>query len=77
MLRSALNDEGRSKIVLIMHGTGVVEGGIAIDWLLEEVPLELLSKIEVYTFGSAANHFSDPYVSSPSQNTDSSTVGGL
>ena len=32
-----------------------------IDWLLQELPQDLLSKLEVYTFGNAANHFNNPH----------------
>ena len=28
-----------------------------LDWLLDEVPHDLLKQLEVYTFGNAANHF--------------------
>jgi hypothetical protein len=33
-----------------------------IDWLLTEVPQDLLAKLEVYTFGNAANHFNNPHL---------------
>jgi hypothetical protein len=33
-----------------------------IDWLLQEVPQDLLAKLEVYTFGCAANHFNNPHL---------------
>ena len=33
-----------------------------LDWLLQEVPQDLLSKLEVYTFGNAANHFNNPHL---------------
>jgi hypothetical protein len=33
-----------------------------IDWLLQEVPQDLLAKLEVYTFGNAANHFNNPHL---------------
>lgn len=32
-----------------------------LDWLLNEVPHDLLKQLEVYTFGNAANHFNNPY----------------
>lgn len=35
-----------------------------IDWLLNEVPQDLLQCLEVYTFGNAANHFNNPYTTS-------------
>jgi hypothetical protein len=33
-----------------------------IDWLLQELPQDLLAKLEVYTFGCAANHFNNPHL---------------
>ena len=33
-----------------------------IDWLLQELPQDLLAKLEVYTFGNAANHFNNPHL---------------
>lgn len=37
-----------------------------LDWLLNEVPQNLLGQLEVYTFGNAANHFNNPYHNSGS-----------
>jgi hypothetical protein len=34
---------------------------MVIDWLLQELPQDLLCKLEVYTFGNAANHFNNPH----------------
>lgn len=48
------------KIVLILHSQGVIEGGMALDWLYATMDQDQLAKIEVYTFGSAANHFNSP-----------------
>ncbi|RDW84800.1 hypothetical protein BP6252_02390 [Coleophoma cylindrospora] len=50
-----------TKIVFILHSQGGIEGGMVIDWLLQEVPQDLLAKLEVYTFGNAANHFNNPH----------------
>jgi len=33
---------------------------MVIDWLLADLPEDKLSKLEVYTFGNAANHFNNP-----------------
>lgn len=48
------------KIVLVLHSQGAVEGGLVLDWLYATVDRELLGRVEVYTFGCAANHFSNP-----------------
>ena len=41
-----------------------VRGGIIIslvlDHLFDELPSSVMSKLEIYTFGSAASHFSNP-----------------
>lgn len=34
-----------------------------IDWLLDELPQDLLHQLEVYSFGNAANHFNNPHCS--------------
>lgn len=61
VLKDVLYDPGKSKVVLILHSQGGIEGGLVIDWLLQELPQDLLSKLEVYTFGNAANHFNNPH----------------
>ncbi|KAJ0163655.1 hypothetical protein CTA2_2630, partial [Colletotrichum tanaceti] len=50
----------REKIVLILHSQGGLQGSIIVDWLLANYPRETLRKIEIYTFGNAANHFNNP-----------------
>lgn len=50
-----------TKIVFILHSQGGIEGSMVIDWLLQEVPQDLLAKLEIYTFGNAANHFNNPH----------------
>ena len=50
-----------TKIIFILHSQGGIEGGMIIDWLLQEVPQDLLAKLEIYTFGNAANHFNNPH----------------
>lgn len=49
-----------NKIVLILHSQGAIEGGLVLDWLFATIDRDLLKKLEVYTFGSAANHFNSP-----------------
>lgn len=61
ILKEKLYDPRYSKVVFIMHSQGGIEGGLVLDWLLQELPQNLLSKLEVYTFGNAANHFNNPY----------------
>ena len=61
LLKEVLYNPEKSKVVLIMHSQGGIEGGLALDWLLQEMPQDLLAKLEVYTFGNAANHSNNPH----------------
>lgn len=58
-----------SKVVIIGHSQGGIIASLVIDQLFAELPTDCMSKIEVYTFGSAASHFSNTLLS-PSAKTD-------
>lgn len=58
-----LSDDKTKKVILILHSQGAIEGCMVLDWLLATVPSEQVSKIEVYTFGNASNHWNSPIVS--------------
>jgi hypothetical protein len=60
LVKNALLDDQKKKVIFILHSQGGIEGGLIIDWLLDEMPLDKLQKLEVYTFGNLANHFSNP-----------------
>ena len=61
LVKKALYRPGIKKVILILHSQGGIEGGMLVDWLLNEVPQDLLQYLEVYTFGNIANHFNNPY----------------
>jgi hypothetical protein len=61
ILKEKLYNPKFSKVVFILHSQGGIEGGLVLDWLLQELPQDLLCKLEVYTFGNAANHFNNPH----------------
>ena len=61
ILKGKLYDPRYAKVVFILHSQGGIEGGLVLDWLLQELPQDLLAKLEVYTFGNAANHFNNPH----------------
>lgn len=61
IVKEKLYDPNLSRVVLILHSQGGIEGGLIVDWILQELPQDLLSKLEVYTFGNAANHFNNPH----------------
>ncbi|KAL4891594.1 hypothetical protein BDV59DRAFT_66208 [Aspergillus ambiguus] len=63
LAKKTLLDPKYDKVVLICHSQGGIEGGLVVDWLIDELSCDILSKLEVYTFGSAANHFNNPYKS--------------
>jgi hypothetical protein len=60
-LKECLYDPHYSKVVFIMHSQGGIEGSLVLDWVLQELPQDLLAKLEVYTFGCASNHFNNPH----------------
>ncbi|CZS92736.1 uncharacterized protein RCO7_10220 [Rhynchosporium graminicola] len=62
VVKSTLYQPHLTKVIFILHSQGGIEGGLIIDWLLQEVPQDLLAKLEVYTFGNAANHFNNPHL---------------
>ncbi|KAI7279376.1 hypothetical protein KC345_g5409 [Hortaea werneckii] len=53
-IKEALVDSNYDKIVLILHSQGGIQGSLI-------VPQTLLSQLEIYTFGNAANHFNNPH----------------
>ncbi|KAL4900916.1 hypothetical protein BDW74DRAFT_88709 [Aspergillus multicolor] len=75
LLRAALLNPDYTKVVLITHSQGGIEAGLITDWLLDELPQGLLRKLEIYTFGNAANHFNNPYRALPrTQEEDSDGI---
>ncbi|KAG9241272.1 hypothetical protein BJ878DRAFT_521536 [Calycina marina] len=62
IVKETLYKKELTKVVFILHSQGGIEGGMILDWLLQEVPQDLLAKLEVYTFGNAANHFNNPHL---------------
>ncbi|KAL7808771.1 hypothetical protein V8C44DRAFT_153158 [Trichoderma aethiopicum] len=76
-VKKALYQPGVKKVVLILHSQGGIEGGMILDWLLDEVPQDLLQILEVYTFGCLANHFSNPSrsITSPESAAKQSSAG--
>ncbi|KAK1979202.1 hypothetical protein LZ30DRAFT_751575 [Colletotrichum cereale] len=61
IVKETLYNPQYSKVVFVLHSQGGIEGGLVLDWLLQELPQDLLAKLEVYTFGNAANHFNNPH----------------
>jgi hypothetical protein len=62
ILKSTLYDSKISRVILVLHSQGAIEGSMIVDWLLAEIPQDLLQKLEIYTFGNAANHFNNPHL---------------
>lgn len=67
IIKEKLYNPQYTKVIFILHSQGAIEGGMIIDWLLQELPQNLLAKLEVYTFGNAANHFNNPHRNIQSQ----------
>ncbi|KAK0625322.1 hypothetical protein B0T17DRAFT_491922 [Bombardia bombarda] len=85
IIKEKLYNPQYSKVIFVLHSQGAIEGSMVLDWLLQELPQDLLAKLEVYTFGCAANHFNNPHRHIYSQDkafrhplaasTDSTNVG--
>ncbi|KAJ2901396.1 hypothetical protein MKZ38_001878 [Zalerion maritima] len=60
-LKEKLYRADLKRVIFILHSQGGIEGGLVLDWLIQELPQDLLMKLEVYTFGCAANHFNNPH----------------
>jgi hypothetical protein len=59
-LRDALISPSCRKVIMMAHGTGATVLSYTMDKLHADLPMELLSKMEIYTFGAAAKHMSNP-----------------
>ncbi|KAH8900318.1 hypothetical protein GQ53DRAFT_633793 [Thozetella sp. PMI_491] len=59
-LRAALVDSTVPRVVVIAHNTGAISASQVVAQLCVDLPLEKVSKLEVYTFGSAAYEFVIP-----------------
>ena len=72
-----LVDPTVTKVVLIGHSQGGIIVSLVIDDLLAQLPAMTMSKLEVYTFGSAASHFSNPSLAISSNPSGNITSGQL
>ena len=59
-VKAFLVDPTVTKVILIGHSQGGIIVSMAIDDLLTQMSARTMPKLEVYTFGSAASHFSNP-----------------
>ncbi|ORY14601.1 hypothetical protein BCR34DRAFT_599145 [Clohesyomyces aquaticus] len=61
LIKTCLLKDENKKVILILHSQGGIQGGLVLDWLLSELPHDVINKLEIYTFGCAANHFNNPH----------------
>jgi hypothetical protein len=59
-LKTTLLNPNCEKLVLIAHSQGGIIVAAALDALYAELEPSVVSKLELYTFGSAANHLNNP-----------------
>lgn len=59
-VKKELSKPDIKKVIFISHSQGGLEASLILDWLAADMPGELLGKLEIYTFGNAANHFNNP-----------------
>ncbi|KAF8543151.1 hypothetical protein BDD12DRAFT_875180 [Trichophaea hybrida] len=48
------------KVIVIAHSQGGLITSLALDMLFADLADDVLSRLEIYTFGNAANHFNNP-----------------
>ncbi|KAF8853972.1 hypothetical protein BDZ45DRAFT_657313 [Acephala macrosclerotiorum] len=75
-IRQALAAPATKKVVLITHSQGGIEGSSIVDWLLADLSIEVMSKLEIYNFGNAARHFNNPLIKASSPNSVGEAKGG-
>ncbi|CUS10898.1 unnamed protein product, partial [Tuber aestivum] len=66
-LKSVLLDNNIQTCVVIAHSQGGIILSTALDSLFADIPSGAFEKLEIYTFGCAANHFNNPIRFVPSQ----------
>jgi hypothetical protein len=76
-VRDACLTNSVRKVVLIGHSTGGLHISIALDQLHDSLPVEVLHKLEIYTFGSAASHLSNPCLRIDNQQNNGGGTGNL
>lgn len=59
-LRECLLNSSIRKVIVMSHGTGCQIMAMAIDRLHADLPIDIMGKMEIYTFGCAACHISNP-----------------
>lgn len=63
-IRTALLNNKRNRVVILAHNTGAITISLFLRQLYAEVPMEKMSKLEIYTFGAMALEFTVPLGSS-------------
>lgn len=61
-LRDACLNNSVRKVVVLGHSTGALHISLALDALYADLPVDVLSKLEIYTFGAASTHFNNPLI---------------
>lgn len=58
-----------------MHSQGGIEGSSILDWLLSDLSHEVISKLEIFTFGNAARRFNNPLLAKHNSSVDEDKGG--
>jgi hypothetical protein len=59
-ISETLKDPECTKLVVVCHSQGAIELSLVLDWIFATVSREQVSKLEIYTFGNASNHWNCP-----------------
>ncbi|KAL8854491.1 MAG: hypothetical protein Q9221_000762 [Calogaya cf. arnoldii] len=77
IFKEYLMDEEVKKLVLVAHSQGGIIASMVVDQMLMELPDDVMGKLEIYTFGSAASHFHNPPTSSPKATSSSAQTTSI
>ncbi|KAL8669836.1 MAG: hypothetical protein Q9168_005588 [Polycauliona sp. 1 TL-2023] len=72
IVKGYLLDKEVERLVMVGHSQGGIIVSMVVDAMLTELPADVIGKLEIYTFGSAASHFHNPAKSSLEPTSSSS-----
>lgn len=75
-LKEQLMDDTIKKCVVIAHSQGGIILSNALDLIYADLPQHNISKLEIYTFGNAANHFNNPMLAPNDQSAPTNESDG-
>lgn len=76
-MREALISPSCRRVIVLAHGAGATTVSYVMDKLHADLPMDCMTKMEIYTFGSAAKHMSNPCVMSDTSMRVHGSMGNM